>query len=86
MCSVIPKNSKCPECGWENYLVWPSYKDCQTCLRLRIENLNRAFARHAAAREALYPVVTADNVGSAVALHKKTSGKFANSSRSSDAK
>lgn len=75
----------CPECGYADYLVWPSYKDCQTCLRLRNENLSRAFARHAAAHEARYPVVTADSVTDAVRLHKTTSGKFVNNLRPSDA-
>lgn len=34
---------QCPECGTRGYLVWPSYGNCQTCLRLRHEFLNQVF-------------------------------------------
>jgi hypothetical protein len=33
----------CPECGWRGYLAWPSYGNCQTCLRLRLEYLEERF-------------------------------------------
>jgi hypothetical protein len=30
---------KCPECGTKGYLIWPSYGNCQTCLKLRLDRL-----------------------------------------------
>jgi hypothetical protein len=76
----------CPECGYANYLVWPSRKDCQTCLRLRLERLDRAFARHAADREVSFQGVNVATVGSDVASHANRFELFDNNSRSSDAK
>lgn len=31
------KDILCPECETPGYLIFPSYKDCQTCLKLRTE-------------------------------------------------
>lgn len=35
----------CPECETRNYLILPSYGNCQTCLKLRIEWLEAALPR-----------------------------------------
>lgn len=35
---------ECPECGMEGYLIVPSYRDCQTCLRLRLKQLDERFS------------------------------------------
>lgn len=31
------KDILCPECETPGYLIFPSFKDCQTCLKLRTE-------------------------------------------------
>lgn len=38
--------SSCPECGTRGYLVWPSYGNCQICLRLRIEFLEQRWSEN----------------------------------------
>jgi hypothetical protein len=32
----------CPECGQRGYLILPSRSNCQTCLRLRAEYLDKS--------------------------------------------
>ena len=76
----------CPECGYPDYLVWPSYKDCQICLRLRLERLDRAFARHAAAREVTFQGVNVVTATDDVAPHVNRFELSEHNSRSSDAK
>ena len=34
-------NEKCPECGTRGYLILPGFNNCQTCLKLRLEVLDK---------------------------------------------
>ena len=38
-----PKVNPCPECDQENYLIWPGYGKCQTCLKLRMAFIDQCF-------------------------------------------
>lgn len=76
----------CPECECKNYLVWPSRKNCQTCLKLRVENLERSFAKHAAARAARSPQVSVVAATDAAPSPESKYERFTDNSRSSDAK
>lgn len=36
--------AECPECGTRGYLIFPSYGNCQICLRLRLEFIERVYS------------------------------------------